>query len=316
MHPTSIHPVAANPKVPASAARAITYKLVSALVLACMFGLIKSLGDRYPVGEIVFARNAFALLPILWLLHRTRQWAALKTSQPMAHLRRSIAGTLSLFLSFGAVTLLPLSTATALTYSAPLFITVLSALMLGERVPSRRWLTVLAGFAGVLIVVQPDMSAGLPMGKVLGVLAAIATALALIAIRQMATTESALAIAFYFTLFGTLVGAATLPFNAVYPNGLDAARLIAVGLLGGIAQLLLTKAYRLAPASLIAPFEYATLLGAILIGFLAWGETPGYVEWIGIAIIVGSNVALATREHSTSVMRNLGVLASKWKARS
>lgn len=294
-----------QPGIDESPLRAIVYKLASAIVLACMFALIKSLGSRYPVGEIVFARSAFALVPILWLLHSTRQWAALITSRPLAHLRRSVAGTLSLFLSFGAVTLLPLSTATALTYAAPLFITILAAPMLGERVPPRRWGAVLVGFLGVLIVVQPDMSAGLPMGKVLGVLAAIATAVALIAIRQMAATESALAITFYFTLFGTLVGAATLPFSAVWPDGMDALRLVAVGLLGGTAQLLLTKAYRLAPASLIAPFEYATLLSAILIGFLVWGDLPDHIEWIGIAIIVAANVALAAREHSAALMRHL-----------
>ncbi|WP_315138737.1 DMT family transporter [Achromobacter marplatensis] len=290
---------------------AIGYKLASAVVLACMFALIKSLSSRYPIGEIVFARSAFALLPILWLLHRSGRWSALKTTRPLSHLHRSVAGTLSLFLSFGAVTLLPLSTATALTYAAPLFITVLAASMLGERVPARRWSAVLVGFSGVLIVVQPDMGAGLPMGKVLGVLAAIATAVALIAIRQMAATESALAITFYFTLFGTLVGSATLPFSAVSPNGMDALCLIAIGLLGGTAQLLLTKAYRLAPASLIAPFEYATLLSAILIGFLVWGDLPGSVEWLGITIIVAANLALAAREHSRALLRHMCTLVRR-----
>lgn len=300
---------------PASALRAITYKLVSAIVLACMFALIKSLGSRYPIGEIVFARNVFALLPILWLLHRTRQWKALRTAQPLAHLQRSLAGTVSLFLSFGAVTMLPLSTATALTYAAPLFITALSVPMLGERVPPTRWLAVLVDFAGVLILVRPDVSAGPPVGKLLGVLAAISTAMALIAIRQMAATESALAIAFYFTVFGTVVGASTLPFHAVAPNRADAVRLVAVGLLGGVAQLLLTKAYGLAPASLIAPFEYATLLSAILIGFLAWHELPGAVEWVGIAVIVGANVAVALRENSTAAFRVLFGRAPKGKVR-
>ncbi|MBJ7223535.1 MULTISPECIES: DMT family transporter [unclassified Brenneria] len=291
--------------------RAIAYKLASAIVLACMFALIKSLGSRYPIGEIVFARSIFALLPILWLLHHSGQWATLKTTRPLAHLHRSVAGTLSLFLSFGAVTLLPLSTATALTYAAPLFITVLAAPMLGERVPARRWSAVLVGFVGVLIVVQPDMGAGLPIGKVLGVLAAVATALALIAIRQMAATESSLAITFYFTLFGTLMGAATLPFSSVRPDGMDALRLIVVGLLGGAAQLLLTKAYHLAPASLIAPFEYATLLSAILLGFLVWGDLPNHVEWIGIAIIVAANLALAAREHSTALLQQMRTLARR-----
>lgn len=290
--------VAGQKVAPGVSLRAIGCKLASAVILACMFGLIKSLGSRYPIGEIVFARSLFALLPILWLLHRTGQWAALRTKRPLAHLRRSIAGVSSLFLSFGAVTMLPLATASALTYAAPLVIAALSALMLREGIPPRRWLAVLMGFVGVLIIVQPDVTAGLAMGKVLGVLAAFATALALISIRQMASTESYLAIAFYFTVFGVLAGAATFPFNVVWPTGQDALCLTVVGLLGGIAQLLLTKAYHLAPASLIAPFEYATLLSAILIGFIVWGDSPSHVEWIGVAIIVISNFSLTMLEPS------------------
>ncbi|UYC11835.1 DMT family transporter [Xanthomonas sp. CFBP 8445] len=278
--------------------RAIAYKLASALVLACMFALIKSLGGRYPIGEIVFARSAFALLPIIAVLHARRQWSALRTSRPLAHLRRSVAGVASLFLSFGAVSVLPLSTATALTYSAPLFITVLSIVLLGEQVSPGRWAAVLAGFAGMLLVIQPDLQAGLPLGKVFGVMAAVATALALVAIRQMAASEAALAIAFYFTLFGTLVGAATLPLRAVVPDATDALRLVTVGVLGGTAQLLLTMAYRLAPASVLAPYEYATLVGAIAVGFVAWGEMPGPLEWLGIAVIAGANVAMTVHEQS------------------
>lgn len=278
--------------------RAIAYKLASALVLACMFALIKSLGSRYPVGEIVFARSGFALLPIIVVLYARRQWSTLRTSRPLAHLRRSVAGVASLFLSFGAVSLLPLSTATALTYSAPLFITVLSIVLLGEQVSPGRWATVLIGFVGMLMVLQPDLEAGLPLGKVLGVLAAVATAVALVAIRQMAASESALAIAFYFTLFGTVVGAATLPLQAVAPDAPDALRLVSVGVLGGVAQLLLTMAYRLAPASVLAPYEYATLVGAILVGFIVWGEMPGSVEWLGIGVIVGANLGMTAHEQA------------------
>lgn len=278
--------------------RAIAYKLASALLLACMFALIKSLGSRYPIGEIVFARSGFALLPIVLVLHTRRRWSALRTSRPLAHLRRSVAGVASLFLSFGAVSLLPLSTATALTYSAPLFITLLSIVLLGEQVSPGRWVAVLIGFVGMLMVIQPDLEAGMPLGKVLGVLAAVATAVALVAIRQMAASESALAIAFYFTLFGTVVGAATLPLQIVVPDAADALRLVSVGVLGGTAQLLLTMAYRLAPASVLAPYEYATLVGAILVGFIVWGEMPGPVEWLGIGVIVGANVGMTAHEQS------------------
>jgi drug/metabolite transporter (DMT)-like permease len=285
--------------------RAIVYKLLSAVLLACMFGLVKTLGAHYPIGEIVFSRSLFALLPILWVIYRRKQWRALQTKHPMAHLQRAVAGIASLFLSFGAVSMLPLSTATSITYAAPMFITVLSAIALKERVHAMRWAVVVAGFAGVLIVVHPDFTTGLALGKIVGILAALATAMALISIRQMAATESDLSIAFYFTVFGAIVGAITLPFVAAMPTPIDALRFVAIGVLGGTAQILLTKAYRLAPASLIAPFEYATLLSAVLIGIVFWNESPSAIEFLGIVVIVGSNVLLAVYENANGLRRIL-----------
>ncbi|MVT37992.1 EamA family transporter [Acidovorax citrulli] len=236
-----------------------------------MFALIKSLGSRYPIGEIVFARSAFALLPIIVALHASSQWSTLRTSRPLAHLRRSVAGVASLFLSFGAVSLLPLSTATALTYSAPLFITLLSIVLLGEQVTLGRWAAVLIGFVGMLMVIQPDLEAGLPLGKVLGVLAAVATAVALVAIRQMAASESALAIAFYFTLFGTLVGAAT---PATAGSGSRRRRCLAAGVRGGARRDGAVAAHHGLPAG--------TGLGARALRIRhAGGRDPGGIHRLG-----------------------------------
>lgn len=311
--PPAPHPVAR--KGPSDALRGIAYRLACAVILACMFALIKSLGSRYPVGEIVFARNLFALVPIAWLLQTQGQWAVLKTKHPLKHARRSVAGTLSLFFGFGAVTMLPLSTAVALTYAAPLFITIMSVTLLREQVPARRWLAVAAGFFGVLIVMRPDFTAGVPLGKLLGVLAAIATAASLIFIRQMSATEPDLAIAFHYTVFGTFVGAMSLMHSAAMPDARDAARLVAIGLLGGIAQVLVTRAYRLAPASLLAPFEYATLLSSILLGYIVWGDSPGLLEWAGIAIIVGAGLLPLAPSGPKALASSLRALASKARTR-
>ena len=293
----------------------VAYRLASSLVLAGMFALIKALGSRYPVGEIVFARNLFALAPIAWLVHSQGKWATLRTKHPLLHVRRSIAGTLALFFSFGAVTLLPLSTAVALTYAAPLFITLMSATLLREQVSPRRWIAVGVGFCGVLAVVRPDLSAGLPFGKLLGVLGAIASAASLICIRQMSATESDLAIAFHYTVFGIVVGAVSLVFGASIPSGPDAARLVAIGLLGGIAQMLVTRAYRLAPASVLAPVEYATLLSSILLGYLVWGDAPAMVEWVGIAVIVGAGLLPLLPSNPWAIAPNLIALVLKRRLR-
>lgn len=296
-------PNVATPLAPSSHWPAIGYKLASAAVLACMFALIKSLGDEYPIGEIVFVRSFFALVPVLWLVNHLGGWRVLRTARPGAHLIRSTAGLCSLFLSFAAVSMLPLGTAMALGYAAPLFITILAAPLLGEVVRPRHLLITGVGFVGVLLVVQPDAE-GISPAALIALMGAVATAIALISIRQMAETEANIAIVFYFTLSGTIIGAATLPFAAVWPNPADLSVLVAIGVLGGIAQILLTKAYHVAPASVIAPFEYATLVFAIGLGLLIWGEFPTTVEFCGITLIVASTLFLALKEHRNGTTRS------------
>jgi drug/metabolite transporter (DMT)-like permease len=284
---------------------AIGYKLVSAAILACMFALIKKLSGAYPVGEIVFVRNFFAMIPIMWLVRRLGGWQALRTQRPWGHLRRSASGLCSLFLSFTAVGMLPLGMATALGYTAPLFITILSIPLLGEIIQPRRWSIAIIGFAGVLLMLHPDAH-GISAGALVALAGAVATALALVSIREMAATETSVAIVFYFTLSGIVVGAVTLPFTGVRPGLPDLPMLVAIGVLGGIAQILLTKAYRMAPASVVAPFEYATLVFALVIGLIIWGEFPALIEAAGILVIVSSNLYLALNERRPAIDRISG----------
>jgi drug/metabolite transporter (DMT)-like permease len=278
-----------------SALPAIGCKLASAAMLACMFALIKMVGDDYPTGQIVFVRSLFAMIPVLWLVHRMGGLRVLRTSRPGAHLWRSIAGLCSLFLSFSAVTMLPLGLATALGYTAPLFITLLAFPLLRERIRYGRWSATVVGFLGMLLLVHPGAEP-ISSGIVVALCGAVATALALISIRKMADTEADVTIVFYFTVIGTLVGAATLPFGAVMPGLADLPALMIIGLLGGGAQILLTKAYSMAPASLIAPCEYATLVVALILGLAVWGEFPTPLEMSGILVIALSNFFLVLVE--------------------
>jgi drug/metabolite transporter (DMT)-like permease len=290
--------------------QAIGYKLLSAAVLAVMFALIKKLGGEYPVGQIVFVRSFFALVPILWLVRRLGGYRLLRTERPGAHLRRSVAGLCSLFLSFTAVGMLPLATATALGYAAPLFITLFAIPLLGESIRASRLVAVIVGFAGVLLMAHPD-SRGISSGALVALAGALATALALISIRKMRDTETSMAIVFYFSLSGTLIGAATLPFSAVWPSPADLPILVAIGILGGAAQILLTKAYQMAPASVVAPFEYATFVFAFLLGLLVWGELPVPIELAGIAIVIASNLFIAMYEQLAGLPSRLRSQA-KW----
>ncbi|WYX24905.1 DMT family transporter [Achromobacter xylosoxidans] len=254
--------------------RAIAYKVASAALIAAMYGLIKTLSAAYPVGEIVFARSFFALAPILWQLHRLQRWSALRTRRPAAHALRSIFGLASLFLGFSAVSMLPLSTATALTYTAPLFVALFAMVCLREPVSLRRWTSLLLGFGGVVLVVDPDLSGGLPLGALLALFAALSGAAALVSIRSLASSEDSTVIAFYFSVTGAVIAAVSMVWAFAMPSPRDLLILVLVGLLGGVAQLLLTYAYHQAPASIIAPWEYATLIFASLIGYVVWGMPP------------------------------------------
>lgn len=275
--------------------RAIICKLLSALLIAGMYGLIKGLGQDYPVGQILFVRNLFALIPILLLIHYLGEWGALRTRNVEAHLRRCTFGTASQVLCFAAVGLLPLATATALTYTAPLFIGLFAMLFLGESVGRGRWLSLLSGFVGVYLIVLPD-AGGVEPGVLIALAGAIATAAALLSIRSMASEEKGTAVAFYFTVFGVVAGALSLWFDSVVPSLEELPVLVAIGLLGGAAQILLTFAYQNAPATLMAPFEYSTLVFASLIGFLVWADVPAGNELLGIAVIVGATTWLTLRE--------------------
>lgn len=295
-------PKGSTTSAPASTLPAIGYKLAAAALFTCMAALIKQLGDQYPVGQIVFVRSVFAMIPVLWLVHRLGGWRILRTQRLGGHLRRSGSGLFSMFLGFTALGLLPLATATALGYAAPMFITILAIPLLGETVRIYRWSAVVIGFVGMLLVVHPGAD-GISLGALMALGAALFSAFAVISIRKMADTESNATIVFYFTLSGTIAGAATLPFIGVWPDLADLPILVVVGLLGGIAQILVTKAYQLAPASVIAPFDYASLVFALGLGFIVWAEFPTPVELAGSGIIVASSLFIAFRERRRRIVR-------------
>lgn len=280
---------------PTSIRRAVLSRLTAAALVAGMFGLVKTLDATYPLGELVFARCFFALIPILVQLRALDGWEALRTRRPAAHALRSSFGVASLFLSFAAVGMLPLATATALSYTVPLFITALAVTLLRESIDRQRWFTLVLGFGGVLLMVDPDFSTSNALGVLVAVLSAVAGAGAVISIRSMASTERSTTIAFYFAVLGALVGGLSMAFDFTPPKWADVPILMCIGLMGGIAQLLLTFAYHRAPASVIAPWEYATLIFASLIGIVVWAHIPTARELLGIAIIIGANLLLSFR---------------------
>lgn len=291
----------------------ITLKLISALAFTLMSAGIKSIAVRYPTGELVFVRSFFALIPLLiWLAWRSELPSALKTSNLRGHFKRGCMGSTGMFCGFAALQFLPLSDAVALSYAAPLAVVVLAALVLKERVRIYRWSAVTIGFVGVLIMLSPHLSggsvgqglqAGPALGAMLGLAGACCSAFASIEVRLLTRTEKTGAIVFYFMLMTSLLGLATIMFGWPMPDARDALMMVTIGILGGLGQILLVQAYRYGDASLIAPFEYSTMIWAVAIGWFWFGEWPASTILIGAAIVIASGIYVILREQQLGLLK-------------
>ncbi len=275
----------------------IALRVAAMACMACLSALVKYTGSRgVPVFEIIFFRNAFAFLPLGLYIWRTTGFEVLKTKRPVGHAVRSAIGLSGMVCGFSAVQHLPLTEATALQFTSPLFMTALSALLLAEPVGRHRWGAVIVGFLGVLIMARPIPGQMNVTGVTLGILSAMGAAGAMVAIRQIADTERGPTIVFYFTLGGTLLGLAGCAFHWVTPDLMTLGLLVLAGLIGGVGQLFLTEALRNAPVGVIAPFDYTQLVWAAVFGLLIWGEWPHPLTLVGAVVVAGSGVYILRRE--------------------
>ncbi|MBE7733923.1 DMT family transporter [Devosia sp. CC-YST696] len=260
-----------------------------------------------PSGEMVFFRAFFALLPVLvWLAWKGRLSDAFATTRPLGHVLRGLIGVTSMSLGFFALTRLPLPEATAIGYASPLIIVILSAVLLRERVHVFRWTTVLVGLVGVVIILWPRLTlfsgdASALDGATIGALAALGgaflSAFAMLQVRTLVQTERTETIVTYFFISASVLSLLTLPFGWVMPTPEQAALLVGAGFFGGIGQLLLTSCYRYADMSVIAPFEYVSLILTIIIGFVIFSDIPTAAMLTGSVIIVAAGIAVILREH-------------------
>ncbi|WP_035691660.1 DMT family transporter [Azospirillum halopraeferens] len=278
-----------------NASLGILMMLVSVFLFSILNVLVKTLSDTYPVTEISFFRNAFALVPVVVAVAVQGGAATLRTARPLGHVWRSAIGLCAMMLMFWSFALLPLADAIALNFTTPLILTALSVPLLGEKVGVHRWSAVAVGFVGVLVIVRPT-GAVLELGAAVAIAAAFCQSLAMVAIRQLSRSEPPNTIVFYFTVLTTLMSACTLPFAWVTPTPGDFMLLALTGLVGGMAQLFLTRAYSLAQAATVAPFNYTSLLWAVLFGWLLWGELPEVSAVIGAGIVALSGLYILQRE--------------------
>ncbi|OZA07618.1 MAG: EamA family transporter [Rhodobacterales bacterium 17-64-5] len=271
--------------------RGIVLKLASVLVFIVMQSLIKA--ADVPAGEAVFFRSAFAVpVIVVWLTWQGQLATGFRAKQPLGHIWRGLMGTIAMGLGFAGLAYLPLPEVTAIGYASPLMVVILAAMFLGEEVRLFRIASVALGLVGVLIVLSPRLSVGATAGSreafgamvVLG--GAMFAALAQVFVRKLVLIESTTAIVFYFSMTSTVLSLVTIPFGWVWPTVYQAALLVGCGILGGIGQILLTSSYREADASLVAPFDYASMIFSLGIGLFVFGEVPTLTMLSGAALVM------------------------------
>ena len=280
----------------------VVLRILSTLAFALMGVFVKALGDTVPLGQVVFFRSAVAMLPLVAYLWWRGDWPrGLRTSRPMGHIGRCLMGAAAMFTSFATIRLLPLAEATMLSYLAPVVLAVLAWALLGERLTARRIAGVSLGLAGATAFCRPAFAGVLPdaggLGVFLGLVTAALTAGALVQMRRLTLLgESSGAIAFWFALVSALGGLATLPWGWIWPGPTGLALLIAIGLSGGLAQILMTLSFSYADASALAPFEYLSVLWAVVLGFAVFAEIPGLAFFIaGPLVLFGAFISRPVR---------------------
>ncbi|MGR3501901.1 DMT family transporter [Pseudaestuariivita sp.] len=290
--------------------RGIALKLTAVFLFMIMASLIKAASDAVPPGQAVFFRSFFAIPVILaWLVWQGELATGLKVQSHWGHFWRGASGASAMVMGFAALGMLPLPEVTAIGYAAPLITVALAAWLLGERVRLFRWSMVGVGLIGVLIVLSPRLSMESDYERIAAFGAALALAsaalrsLAQVYIRKLVQSETTSSIVFYFSLTCTLLSLLTVPFGWTVPPLPDTLMLIGAGLIGGVAQIFLTSAYRHATASLIAPFDYASMLFALIIGYAVFAEVPTAPMLIGAAVVISAGVAIIWRERQLGLQR-------------
>ena len=293
-------------------ARAIALKLTSVVAFVAMASLIKATADVVPPGQAVFFRSLFALVVIIgWMAASGRLRDGIRTKNPMSHVWRGVVGTTAMGLGFAGLGLLPLPEVTAIGYAAPLLVVILAAMFLGERVRFFRLGAVALGLLGVVIILSPRLTAfdgettdRELLGAIVVLMGAGCAALAQVFVRKMVETEETSAIVFWFSVTATGLSLLTLPFGWAIPDPTSAALLVLAGLLGGIGQIFLTAAYRYADAGVVAPFDYASMLLALLIGYFIFGEVPTLTVLAGASLVVGAGILIIWRERQLGLKRS------------
>lgn len=289
---------------------AIALKVTAVFWFMVMAALIKSTSGDVPPGEAVFFRSFFAIPVILvWLATRGELRQGLVMRNPWGHLLRGLLGTSAMGMTFAALGMLPLPEVTAIGYATPIFTVILAVLILHERIRMVRISAILLGLAGVLVMLWPRLGGGgslqdtATFGAILVLVATMLRAMVQILVRKLVHTEHTAAIVFYFSVTASVLSLMTLPFGWVVPSVNTVMLLILAGILGGMAQILITSSFRFGPASMLAPIDYSSMLFSILIGYFWFAEVPTMAMLIGAGLVITGNVLVIWRERVLGLER-------------
>ena len=267
-------------------------------ISVCAFSLMDVLvkwSDSYPVGQVLFFRGFCGIIPILFLIPRDRFLDFYKTTRPLLHFKRCLSGLIALVAIFIALRNLPLATVVSITFAAPIFTTIFSIFLLKEKVGLYRWLAVLVGFVGIIVITEPGFSS-LNLYYIYPIIFCLGLSYVAIAIRKLSTTEPVWLISFFFSFSIAILGLLSFFQGWVMPNFLDLFLLSMVGILGGLANLWLSQSYKYSEVSLVTPLKYLALVFAIIFGYFIWSEVPTLKTLIGALLVILSSFIIFRRE--------------------
>jgi len=271
------------------------YFLISVIFFSVMEILVKFLSSSYPIGELVFFRGFFGLLPIIFIMPKKKFFQNFKTKKIKLHIFRTITGCFALISIFFSLKYLPLADAISITFAAPIFATIFSIFFLKEIVGKKRWFAVLIGFLGILIILKPGTSL-FSIYSIFPILFCVGFAASASLIRILSKTDKNYLISFYYTAGLTLVSLFLDPLSWKIPLFKDCLLLISIGIIGSLGNIIITEAYRKSEISLITPIKYLNLIFAIVFGYYLFNEVPEVSTLIGSVFIIVSTVIIFIRE--------------------
>tara|TARA_B100000614_G_scaffold212968_1_gene196593 strand:+ start:242 stop:1123 length:882 start_codon:yes stop_codon:yes gene_type:complete len=270
------------------------YMFISVCAFSLMDVIVKW-SDDYPVGQVLFFRGFFGIIPILFLIPKDRYLDFYKTTRPMLHLKRCLAGLIALVAIFIALRNLPLATVVSISFAAPIFTTIFSIFMLNEKVGFYRWLAVIVGFVGIVIISEPGFSS-LNFYYIYPIIFCLGLSYVAIAIRKLSSTEPVWLISFFFSFSIMILSFFSFYQNWILPSFIDLFLLAMIGILGGLANLWLSQSYKFSEVSLVTPLKYLALIFAIIFGYFIWDEIPTLKTLLGAALVILSSFIIFRRE--------------------